>query len=213
MKHRECYEGSPHCWASCSLCCTSRMLGLWGAFDNTFPISCLSDSSWSMAIRQGQSAAAVRGRLMGCGLHPALRLKTRAFSVQTIVPWSYEGGIARLTCNGLSLNAEGEWLLPYWRELGGPPVCQQEPSLHGTAGVLITADQVIHPCYLTVSLGCRLLWGGFASLMLLQLAALFCHLSRLWLRGMLTQMCLRCLPFFTNALHGSFCSCAGAAVA
>ena len=62
--------------------------------------------------------------------------------LQTIVPWSYEGGIARLTCNSISLNAKGEWLLPYWRELGGGPVCQKEPSLHGTAGVLITADQV-----------------------------------------------------------------------
>ncbi len=70
--------------------------------------------------------------------------------MQTIVPWSYEGGIARLTCNGVSLNAKGEWLLPYWRELGGPEVCQQEHSLYGTAGVLITADQVIHPSNLQV---------------------------------------------------------------
>ena len=62
--------------------------------------------------------------------------------MQTIVPWSYEGGVARLTCNGVSLNAKGEWLLPYWRELGGPSVCQNKPSLHGTAGVLITGDQV-----------------------------------------------------------------------
>ncbi len=64
------------------------------------------------------------------------------------MPWSYEGGIARLTCNSISLNAKGEWLLPYWRELGGGPVCQKEPSLHGTAGGLITADQV-HPSHLS----------------------------------------------------------------
>ena len=66
-------------------------------------------------------------------------------AAQTIVPWSYEGGVARLTCNGVSLNAKGEWLLPYWRELGGPSVCQNKPSLHGTAGVLITGDQVGRP--------------------------------------------------------------------
>ena len=67
--------------------------------------------------------------------------------MQAIVPWSDEGGIARLTCNGVSLNTKGEWLLPYWREWGGPTVCMQEPSLHGTAGVLVTADQVIHPSF------------------------------------------------------------------
>ena len=83
--------------------------------------------------------------------------------MQAIVPWSYEGGIARLTCNGVSLNAKGEWLLPYWRELGGPTVCEQEPSLHGTAGVLITADQVNHPSHLPLCLAQFRLSVGCAS--------------------------------------------------
>ncbi|EIE25189.1 neuraminidase [Coccomyxa subellipsoidea C-169] len=56
-------------------------------------------------------------------------------------PWSAEGGIAKLACNGLSFNAAGEWLLPYWRELGGGQQCQKVPKLHGVAGVLITGDQ------------------------------------------------------------------------
>ncbi|BDA41433.1 hypothetical protein COCOBI_02-2130 [Coccomyxa sp. Obi] len=58
-----------------------------------------------------------------------------------LVPWSAEGGIAKLACNGLSINAAGEWLLPYWRELGGGPACQKVPKLHGVAGVLISPDQ------------------------------------------------------------------------
>ena len=61
---------------------------------------------------------------------------------QAIDSWSVEGGIAKLACNGLSYNAAGEWLLPYWRELGGGQQCQKVPKLHGVAGVLITGDQV-----------------------------------------------------------------------
>lgn len=61
---------------------------------------------------------------------------------QIINGWSGEGGIAKLACNGLSYNAAGEWLLPYWRELGGGPACQKVPKLHGVAGVMITGDQV-----------------------------------------------------------------------
>ena len=85
-------------------------------------------------------------------------LRSRAGSdfhlrLQTIIPWSYEGGIARLTCNGISLNAKGEWLLPYWRELGGGDGCQNVPSLHGTAGVLITADQVTQVYPVLIHLG------------------------------------------------------------
>ncbi len=63
-------------------------------------------------------------------------------SKQALDPWSAEGGIAKLACNGLSFNAAGEWLLPYWRELGGGQQCQKVPKLHGVAGVLITGDQV-----------------------------------------------------------------------
>ncbi len=61
---------------------------------------------------------------------------------QVLLPWSAEGGIAKLACNGLSTNAAGEWLLPFWRELGGGSACQKVPKLHGVAGVLISPDQV-----------------------------------------------------------------------
>lgn len=65
---------------------------------------------------------------------------------QVIDAWSIEGGIAKLACNGISVNSKGEWLLPYWRELGGGAACQKVPQLHGVAGVFITADQVQPDC-------------------------------------------------------------------
>ncbi|CAL8461845.1 g1376 [Coccomyxa elongata] len=66
---------------------------------------------------------------------------TTWFNATVLLPWLAEGGIAKLACNGLSINAAGEWLLPFWRELGGGSACQKVPKLHGVAGVLISPDQ------------------------------------------------------------------------
>jgi hypothetical protein len=64
---------------------------------------------------------------------------------QVIFPWADLGGISKLSCNGVSINAAGDWLLPFWMELGGAPVCQKVPKLHGVAGVMITPDQARAP--------------------------------------------------------------------
>ena len=61
---------------------------------------------------------------------------------QVLFPWAELGGIAKLSCNQISINRAGEWLLPFWMELGGAAPCQTVPKLHGVAGVLITPDQV-----------------------------------------------------------------------
>ena len=70
-----------------------------------------------------------------------------AVIMQEIIPYASDGGIAKLSCNGVSLTKDGEWLLPFWREIGGGAPCQSVPksakALHGVAGVLISSDQVI----------------------------------------------------------------------
>lgn len=67
-------------------------------------------------------------------------------AMQNVIPYSTDGGIAKLSCNGVSLTRSGEWLLPIWREIGGGAPCQSVPksakALHGVAGVLISSDQV-----------------------------------------------------------------------
>ncbi len=65
---------------------------------------------------------------------------------QDVIPYSTDGGIAKLSCNGVSLTRNGSWLLPIWREIGGGQPCQSVPksakALHGVAGVLLSDDQV-----------------------------------------------------------------------
>ncbi|CAL5221936.1 g4211 [Coccomyxa viridis] len=62
-----------------------------------------------------------------------------------VIPYSTDGGIAKLSCNGVSLTRNGSWLLPIWREIGGGQPCQSVPksakALHGVAGVLLSDDQ------------------------------------------------------------------------
>lgn len=70
--------------------------------------------------------------------------------MQNVIPYSTDGGIAKLSCNGVSLTRDGEWLLPIWREIGGGAPCQSVPksakALHGVAGVLRSSDQVQLHC-------------------------------------------------------------------
>ena len=61
---------------------------------------------------------------------------------QVLFSWAELGGIAKLSCNQISISHTGEWLLPFWMELGGAAPCQTVPKLHGVAGVLISPDQV-----------------------------------------------------------------------
>ena len=61
---------------------------------------------------------------------------------QVIFPWADLGGISKLSCNGLSIDEAGNWLLPFWMELGGAAACQRVPKLHGVAGVMISPDLV-----------------------------------------------------------------------
>ena len=66
--------------------------------------------------------------------------------MQAIIPYRTDGGIAKLSCNGVSLTRDGKWVLPIWREIGGGAPCQQvsksTKALHGVASVLISGDQV-----------------------------------------------------------------------
>ena len=69
--------------------------------------------------------------------------------MQAIIPYRTDGGIAKLSCNGVSLTRDGKWLLPIWREIGGGAPCQQvaksTKALHGVASVLLSGDQVRPP--------------------------------------------------------------------
>ena len=70
-------------------------------------------------------------------------------AIQAIIPYRTDGGIAKLSCNGVSLTRDGKWVLPIWREIGGGAPCQQvsksTKALHGVASVLISDDQVRPP--------------------------------------------------------------------
>ena len=76
----------------------------------------------------------------------AQRLEHLRVHAQDIIPYGTDGGIAKLSCNGVSLTRNGSWLLPIWREIGGGQPCQSVPksvkALHGVAGVLLSDDQV-----------------------------------------------------------------------
>ncbi len=58
-----------------------------------------------------------------------------------VLAYDDEGGIAKMIANKLTRARNGSWVLPFWREMGGPAACRQRPELHGEAGVLLTRDQ------------------------------------------------------------------------
>ena len=62
--------------------------------------------------------------------------------VQVLLPWSAEGGVAKLDSNKPAITAAGDWLIAFWREQGGSPACEQDPEMHGVPGVLLSSDQV-----------------------------------------------------------------------
>jgi len=62
-------------------------------------------------------------------------------SQQMVLAYDDEGGIAKMIANKLIRARDGSWVLPFWREMGGPAACRQRPELHGEAGVLLTRDQ------------------------------------------------------------------------
>jgi hypothetical protein len=82
-------------------------------------------------------------------MHEGAAADLSSFHSQEIIPYSQDGGIAKLSCNGVSLTASGQWLLPIWREIGGGAPCQNvsraTKKLHGVAAVLISSDQVRPP--------------------------------------------------------------------
>lgn len=61
--------------------------------------------------------------------------------MQLVYAFEEDGGIAKMVANKIVLGPKGEWLLPFWREMGGQN-CMHSPSMHGKAGVLISHDQV-----------------------------------------------------------------------
>ena len=81
--------------------------------------------------------------------HKGATADSSSSNPQEIIPYSQDGGIAKLSCNGVSLTASGEWLLPIWREIGGGAPCQNvsraTKKLHGVAAVLISSNQVRPP--------------------------------------------------------------------
>ena len=67
---------------------------------------------------------------------------TKCWSIaQVVFSFDSEGGIAKMVANKIALGPKGEWLLPFWREMGGND-CTHAPGMHGRAGVLISEDQV-----------------------------------------------------------------------
>ena len=61
--------------------------------------------------------------------------------LQIVYAYDEDGGIGKMVANQLVIGRSGEWLLPFWREMGGQN-CTQMPSEHGKAGVLISNDKV-----------------------------------------------------------------------
>lgn len=58
-----------------------------------------------------------------------------------VYPYEADGGIGKMVANQLVLGRSGEWILPFWREMGGQN-CSQNHGEHGKAGVLISYDKV-----------------------------------------------------------------------
>lgn len=63
---------------------------------------------------------------------------------QLVLSYDTEGGIAKMVSNKVAATADGRWLLPFWREMGGTN-CTQDPGMHGRPGLLSSADGV-RPC-------------------------------------------------------------------
>lgn len=55
-----------------------------------------------------------------------------------------EGGIAKMVANKLGVDSSGQWLLPFWREMGGHN-CTNAPGMHGVPGILLSSDQASPP--------------------------------------------------------------------
>ncbi len=86
----------------------------------------------------------VRMQAVGRG-HQAFPDRTLySFSLPHQVVYSFdeEGGIAKMIANKLMVNSKGQLLLPFWREMGGQPECNQRAALHGMPGLLISNDKV-----------------------------------------------------------------------
>ena len=58
-----------------------------------------------------------------------------------VFAYEEDGGIGKMVANKLAIGSSGEWLLPFWREMGGQN-CSQNHAEHGKAGVLISYDKV-----------------------------------------------------------------------
>ena len=58
-----------------------------------------------------------------------------------VYAYEEDGGIGKMVANQLAIGRSGEWLLPFWREMGGQN-CSQNHAEHGKAGVLISYDKV-----------------------------------------------------------------------
>lgn len=65
--------------------------------------------------------------------------------LQVIYSYSDEGGISKMQANHVGTTADGWWMLPVWREMGGQPLCNTHPELHGAAGVLLSDDKASLP--------------------------------------------------------------------
>ena len=61
---------------------------------------------------------------------------------QAVYAYKDEGGIAKMIANKVRLTRDGQWLLPFWREMGGQAACNTQPELHGAPGLLVSPDQV-----------------------------------------------------------------------
>ena len=64
--------------------------------------------------------------------------------MQTVYSFDEDGGIGKMVSNKPAIGPQGEWLLPFWREMGGHD-CTHSPAMHGKAGVLISEDKVRLP--------------------------------------------------------------------
>ena len=62
-------------------------------------------------------------------------------TTQIVYSFDSEDGIAKMVANKVASGPQAEWLLPFWREMGGHN-CTNAPAMHGKAGVLISSDQV-----------------------------------------------------------------------
>ena len=77
--------------------------------------------------------------------------------MQNVYTYEDVGVIAKMIANKLRVGRYGQWLLPFWREMGGQPECNLQPALHGAPGVLASSDQVPTHRHSRHSLSCTAL--------------------------------------------------------